>query len=188
MRRLAAVAVALLALLASAGALAGCSGDDGPVQLGVTTSPASATAGSAGGSPSAGRTPPPAPTGSPATVPGSPLATFQALAADWQRARSAFFATVSGGRPLTVAQQRAQASALLAAQRRFATRLQAVDWPGVGQLPVAALIGRNRGQQASIAAMAAAGSKGEFAARLAEYGVNVGPENQAVIAVARALR
>jgi hypothetical protein len=38
-----------------------------------------------------------------------------------------------------------------------------------------------------LAAMAAAGSKGEFTARLADYGVAAGPESAAVTAVARAL-
>jgi hypothetical protein len=169
-------------LLALAGALAGCSGDE-PVHPDATTPGASATT----GSPAAPRTPPVAPTGSPATVPGSPLARFQSLVADWQRARSAFFTEVSSGRPLTVGQQRALATTLLAAERRFASRLQAADWPGVAQVPVSGLLGRIRGQQAAIAAMAAAGSKGEFTARLAEYGVNAGPENQAVAAVATAL-
>jgi hypothetical protein len=172
--------VGTVALLALAGALVGCSGD-GPVHLDVTTPPPSATA------PAAPVTPPLAPTGSPATVPGSPLASFQSIVAEWQRARSAFFAAVSSGRPLTVAQQRALATTLLAAERRFATRLQGADWPGVAQVPVAELVGRIRGQQASIAAMAAATSKGGFTARLAEYGVNTGPENKAVTAVATSL-
>jgi hypothetical protein len=178
MRRTVAAVPVLLAVVL----LAGCSGDDGPVHLSVTTPPASATAGSA-----PAPTPDPAPTGSPATVPNSPLAQFQSLVAGWQRARSTFFTAVSSGRPLTVAQQRALASTFLAAQRKFYAQLLAGGWPAVAQPAVSLLLGRNRGQQAGLVAMAAATSKGEFTARLGEYGVNTGPENQAVAAVVTAL-
>jgi hypothetical protein len=163
---------------------AGCSGDP-PVSLDVTTPAASATAGSAPPPATAGRRPPPpAPVDS---VPSGPPQVYQALVGDWQRSRSAFFAAVSSGESSTVATQRALAARFLAAERAFGAGLGGTDWPAAARPAVRALLDRVRAQQATIAAMAAAGSKGEFTARLADYGVAAGPENAAVTAVARVL-
>jgi hypothetical protein len=162
---------------------AGCSGDP-PVSLDVTTPAASATAGSAPPATAGRRPPPPAPVG---TVPSGPQPAYQALVGDWQRSRSAFFAAVSSGESSTVATQRALAARFLAAERAFGAGLSRTAWPAAARPAVRALLDRIRGQQATIAAMAAAGSKGEFTARLADYGVAAGPENAAVTAVARGL-
>jgi hypothetical protein len=177
-------------VLLAAVLVAGCSGGDGgPAVLAVTTPPASATAGPAGTAPPGSAAVPTgtvAPTGAVAP-PSSPLGAYQGLAAQWQRARSAFFTAISSGRPVPLAQQRTLAGTFLAAQRRFATRLRAAGWPAAARPAVQQLVARNRGQQAPLAAMAAAGSKGELTARLADYGVGAGTENAAVAAVATAL-
>ena len=179
------VVTALAAVL-----LAGCdSGGDGSLGLAVTTPPASATA--AGPTSAA---PTPAPTSGPTAAPTSadpsdtgPASTYAALVADWQRARSVFFAAVSDGSARPVAQQRALATAFLTAQRRFAGELRAYAWPAGARPAVTALLGRNAAQQGPLAAMAGAGSAGEFTGRLADYGVGAGPENRALAAVSTAL-
>ena len=177
--------VVATALLLS-GLAAGCSGDGGPVSLDVTTPPASAVAGSA--TATAAPTRPAAPTTSaPAALPDGPRQAYQALVGDWQQARSAFFAAVSAGQPVAVARQRALAGRFLAAEQAFGAGLHAADWPPGAGPAVRALLDRVRGQQATLAAMAAAGSKGEFTARLADYGVAAGRENEAVAALGRVL-
>lgn len=170
--------------------VAGCdSGGDGTAELAVTTPAASATA--AGPTAAA---PTDAPTSTPTTAPTSagpgsagPASTYAALLADWQRARSVFFAAVSDGSARPVAQQRALATAFIAAQRRFAGELRAYAWPAGARPAVTALLGRNAAQQGPLAAMAGAGSTGEFTGRLADYGVGAGPENRALAAVSTAL-
>jgi hypothetical protein len=189
----------LLALIA--GVAAGCGGDDGggPVDLAVTTPPASATVAA---SPPA--TPAATPAATPTAVPGTgtapppvedpggtgaagPAAAYAALVRQWQAARSAFFAEVSGGRPLTVAQQRALAAEFLAAQRTFGTALRTYPWPVGARPPVSRLRAENAVQQRFLAGMAKAATKAEFAGGLASYGVGTAAENAAVAAVTVAL-
>jgi hypothetical protein len=202
-----AVPVVLAALAAG---LVGCGGgDDGPAVLTVVTPAASATAGAAPVPAGTGATGP-GPTGTastgtgptgtgggpagvpapaPATAaPGGPLAAYQGMAADWQRARGAFFSAVSDGRRRTVAQQRALAASYLAAQRAFAARLTATAWPAGAQRAVRALVAVNREQQANLAGMTRAGSPADFTAWLGRYGLRTPAENSAVDAVALALR
>jgi hypothetical protein len=115
------------------------------------------------------------------------LPAYQVLVVDWQRARAAFFAAVSDGRPRTVAQQRALATAYLSGQRRFSAGLRDFDWPDGALRSVRALAAELRRQQDRVAAMTTAGSAGEFTARLAGYGTGTAAENAAVAAVTASL-
>jgi hypothetical protein len=117
----------------------------------------------------------------------TPLAAYEALVADWQRARSAFFAGVSSGRR-SLAAQHALAAAFLAGQRRFAAGLRSGRWPVAARPAVRALLAVNARQEAHLAAMATAPGPGAFTGRLADYGVGAAAENRAVAAVARSLR
>jgi hypothetical protein len=122
----------------------------------------------------------------PARLQGT-LEAYETLSADWQRARSVFFAAVTDGRPRSLPQQRALAAAYLRGMRAFATGLRSRRWPPATAGPVAALLAANAAQQAPVAAMAAAGSVPAFTAALADYGVGAQRENAAVAAVQRAL-
>jgi hypothetical protein len=193
--------VAAVALAASA--LAGCSSDDGgePAALPVTTPPPSATAAapttSAGTGTGTGSLPVPSETGDRTTAttatgtataaPAGPVAAYQGLVLAWQQARAEFVGRVGDGRRHPVAEQRALAATFLRAQQAFVTGLQAADWPDPARRPVLALIAQNRRQQQYVAAMARAGSSGEFTAQLAGYGSGTPAENRAVAAVTSAL-
>jgi hypothetical protein len=179
--------VLLLALLP----VGACQRDEATVRLTVTTPPASATAGgTVPARPTATQpasTQAPATPGPPPTAAAGPLAAYQALAADWQLARSRFFTAVSDGRARTPAEQRALAAAYLAGQRRLAAGLRGTEWPPAAAPAVRALLAVNAHQQAHVAAMARAPSAAAFTGRLADYGVGAARENAAVAAVARAL-
>jgi hypothetical protein len=175
----AAVVVAALA--------AGCSGDGGAVSLSVTTPPASATAGAAARSQGTPGTSAPAPTPSVAAPIDVSAQTYRSMVTDWQLARSVFFGGVSSGQPTTVTRQRALAAQFRAAQGKFQTALTVSTWPVRARPAVRTLVARVRGQSAVLAAMAAAHSKGEFTAGLADYGIGTGAEDAAVSAVATAL-
>lgn len=173
----------LLALLP----VAACQRDAPTVELAVTTPPPSATAGGTAAPPSA---PDPSATSAPAApVPAGtgPRTAYQALAADWQRARSGFVAAVSDGRRRTPAEQRALAAAYLAAQLRLDAGLRGTDWPAPAVPAVRALLAVNTRQRAPVAAMARAQSASAFTARFADWGVGAAAEDAAVAAVGRAL-
>jgi hypothetical protein len=177
--------LAVVAMVAGlgAGALAGCE-EDGSSDV-RRLGPTPTTADPSGSDPptvaSLSRLPPaPSPTLGPAE-------TYQALAADWQRARSRFFGTISSGRPLTLARQRATAAEYLAALRRFATGVRAHRWPPAARAAVAELLAANAQQQSHLVAMTRAASPFAFTSRLADYGVDAARENRAVAAVTRAL-
>jgi hypothetical protein len=182
------------ALLLAAALLGGCdSGAGEPAVLPVITPPASATAaaptttGNPASTSASAPTSAPVPTASGVPTPASQAEAYQGMVRDWQTARGAFFAAVSDGRPRTAAQQRALAAALLAGERAFAARVRAADWPDGVRRPVAALLAQNRGQQTRIAAMARAGTSGQFTSGLADYGTGTAAENAAVTALTSAL-
>jgi hypothetical protein len=193
------------ALLGAAALAAGCQGSDEPVELAVSTPPASATEGTTTtaspakgqpptGSPAKGQPAPGSPaTGPPPTLPASspaadtPVAAYQDLVTGWQGARSAFFAALSDGRRRTTAQQHALAAAYLAGSRRFAAGLRVTPWPVPARAAVRELLAANAAQQATLVAMTTAPSAGAFTGRLADYGVGVARENAAVAAVWTAL-
>jgi hypothetical protein len=170
-------------LALAAGLLAGCQGDGPAAELAVTTPPPSATAGAP-----AGTSPPPA-TAVPAPAPADPLTAYDALVADWQRSRSAFFTAVSDGTPRPVTAQRALAAAHLAGLRRLAAgvRAAAPGWPAPARTAARDLLAANSRQQGTLADMARAPGAGAFTARLADYGVGVTAEERAIRAVRRAL-
>jgi hypothetical protein len=131
--------LAVVAMVAGlgAGVLAGCD-EDGSSEvrrLGPTPAPGDP---SRSGPPTAASLsrPPPSPTLGPAEM-------YQALVTDWQRARSRFFGTISSGRPLTLARQRATAAEYLAALRRFAAGVRAHQWPAAARAAVAELLAAN---------------------------------------------
>ena len=119
---------------------------------------------------------------------GGALAAYQALVADWQRSRSTFFTAVSDGRSRPVGQQRALAAAHLAGAAPVAAgvRAAAPSWPAPARTRRAAARRQLR-QQAILAAMARAAGPAAFTAGLADYGVGVAAEEQAIRAVERAL-
>ena len=116
-----------------------------------------------------------------------PLPAYQALAADWQQARSRFFTEIGSGRPRTVAQQHALAARYLAALRRFAAGVRARTWPRAARPAVAELLAANAQQQSHLVAMTRAPGPSAFTERLADYGVDAARETRAVAAVERAL-
>jgi hypothetical protein len=193
-------------LVLAAGLAAGCSGPDGPTDFAVTTPPASATAAAPASQTPAPRTtaPVPSPAGTApdatgtapgatgtapgATAAGGPLQAYLALSGRWATARGAFFTAVSDGSPRTVAQQRALAAAFLLEQRAFGAAVRAGRWPDAARPAVTAFLARNAAQEATVAAMARAGSRGEFTARLADYGTATAAETAAIRAVTTALR
>jgi len=176
-------------LALAAGLLAGCQGDGPDAELAVTTPPPSATAGAPTGTATPAPTTTPAPPTGPAPAPADPLTAYDALVADWQRSRSAFFTAVSDGTPRTVAAQRALATAHLAGLRRFAAgvRAAAPGWPAPARTAARNLLAANSRQQGTLAAMARAPGAGAFTARLADYGVGVTAEERAIRAVRAAL-
>ena len=176
----------VVVLLGAAALAAGCtSAGDDPAPLGVTTPPASATAGPTAAPPAPAPTTTKAP--APAPTASGPQETYAALAADWQVARSRFFAAVSDGRQRTVAQQRALAAAYLAASRAFAAGLRKTAWPASARAQVRELLAANAAQQTRLEAMSTAASAGAFTGHLADYGVGAARENRALAAVATAL-
>jgi hypothetical protein len=171
--------------------VAACQGEQPAGGLAVTTPPPSATAGvptQPRAAPSAVATPPTT-TPAPVPTPAGALAAYRALVADWQRSRSAFFTAVSDGSSRPIAEQRALASAHLAGLRRLAAGVRAASpsWPAAARTAAGALLAANARQQDLLAAMARAAGPGAFTAGLADYGVGVAAEEQAIRAVDRAL-
>ena len=191
-----------LAVLLATAAAAGCENDPPPAELPVVTPPASAAPATSSPGPAAtvpsGTVPPatvPAPTSAGPTgtaappLPADNLIAYRELRADWQQARSRFFAAVSDGRPRTIAQQRVLAAGYLTGLRRFGTgvRTASAAWPAATRPAVRELLAANAAQQARVATMTRAPGPSAFTERLADYGVGAARENRAVDGVERAL-